>query len=98
VGRQVYAPLHRGEWLERLPEASIRRRAERLYQQLESDGILVLLALFLMPPSKSVILGAVDDRFRTVNGRFSKLEQQYERLLRTLDTFLKRVTERNPPF
>jgi len=60
---QVYAPLHRGEWLERLPEASIRRRAERLYQQLESDGVLRLLALFLMPPSKSVILGAVGDRF-----------------------------------
>jgi len=49
-----------------LPEASIRRRAERLYQQLESDGILRLLTLFLMPPSKSVILGAFDDRFRAV--------------------------------
>ena len=38
-------------------------------------------------------MDAVDDRFRAVNRRLSKLDQQYERLLRTLNSFLKRVTD-----
>ncbi len=35
AGTLVYAPRHRAEWLNRLSEASVRRRAERLYQQLD---------------------------------------------------------------
>ena len=34
-GRDVYAPSQRKEWLEKLPEPGIRRRAERLYEQLD---------------------------------------------------------------
>jgi len=34
-GRTVYAPQQRKEWLEKLPEVGIRRRAERLYEQLD---------------------------------------------------------------
>src|ERR1700684_461292 len=36
AGKLVYAPRHRAEWLQKLPEAGVRRRAERLYQQLEA--------------------------------------------------------------
>src|SRR6202166_1823782 len=35
AGKGVYAPRHRAEWLQKLPEAGVRRRAERLYQQLD---------------------------------------------------------------
>lgn len=34
-GQTVYAPRHRAAWLEKLPESGVRRRAERLYQQLD---------------------------------------------------------------
>jgi transposase len=34
-GATVYAPRHRAEWLSKLPEPGVRRRAERLYQQLD---------------------------------------------------------------
>lgn len=34
-GQKVYSPLHRTAWLEKLPEAGVRRRAEWLYQQLD---------------------------------------------------------------
>ncbi len=40
AGTRVYAPRHRAEWLERLAEAGVRRRAVRLYQQL--DGLQAL--------------------------------------------------------
>ena len=36
AGKLVYAPRHRAEWLQKLPEAGVRRRAERLYQQLDA--------------------------------------------------------------
>src|SRR6202165_4560917 len=36
AGKLVYSPQHRAEWLQKLPEAGVRRRAERLYQQLEA--------------------------------------------------------------
>jgi hypothetical protein len=36
-GTDVYAPRHRSEWLGKLNEAGIRRRAEHTYQQL--DGL-----------------------------------------------------------
>jgi hypothetical protein len=29
AGQQVYAPRHRSEWLKKIPEAGVRRRAER---------------------------------------------------------------------
>jgi len=35
AGRKVYSPRHRGAWLKKLTQAGVRRRAERLYQQLD---------------------------------------------------------------
>jgi Transposase len=35
AGTQVYAPRHRSEWLGRISEAGVRRRAEHCYQQLD---------------------------------------------------------------
>ncbi len=35
AGKRVYGQRHRGEWLAQLGEAGLRRRAERLYQQLD---------------------------------------------------------------
>jgi transposase len=35
AGPQVYGPRQRAEWLGKLSEAGVRRRAERLYQQLD---------------------------------------------------------------
>jgi hypothetical protein len=34
-GATVYAPRHRAEWLAKIPQAGVRLRAERLYQQLD---------------------------------------------------------------
>jgi transposase len=34
-GQQVYSPRQRATWLEKLREAGVRRRAERLYEQLD---------------------------------------------------------------
>jgi transposase len=36
AGTRVYAASCRGEWLKQLPETGVRRRAERLYQQLDA--------------------------------------------------------------
>jgi len=36
AGEKVYAPRHRSSWLEQLSQAGVRRRAEQLYQQLDS--------------------------------------------------------------
>jgi len=36
AGRQVYAPRHRAQWLNRIGEAGVRLRAEFLYQQLDA--------------------------------------------------------------
>ncbi len=35
AGQAVYFPRHRAAWLEKLGEAGVRRRAERLYEQLD---------------------------------------------------------------
>src|SRR5262252_4501191 len=35
-GQQVYAPRHRSEWLGKITEVGVRRRAEYLYQQLDA--------------------------------------------------------------
>ncbi len=35
AGIQVYAPRHRSEWLGRISEAGVRRRAEHCYEQLD---------------------------------------------------------------
>jgi len=40
AGTRVYAPRYRGEWLGKLPQAGVRRRAELLYPQL--DGLQAL--------------------------------------------------------
>jgi len=34
AGKEVYAPRHRAEWLAKISEAGVRRRAEHYYQQL----------------------------------------------------------------
>ncbi len=36
TGKQVYAPRHRGEWLGKISEPGVRRRAEFYYQQLDA--------------------------------------------------------------
>jgi transposase len=36
AGQKVYSPRHRAGWLEQLPEAGVRRRAEQLYEQLDA--------------------------------------------------------------
>src|SRR2546422_7669110 len=50
-GRDVYYKRHRAEWLSKIPEAGVRRRADHLYQQLDmlqsSDGDLLFGALQL---------------------------------------------------
>ena len=38
AGRDVYYTRHRSQWLEKIPEAGTRRRAEQLYQQLDMLG------------------------------------------------------------
>jgi transposase len=40
AGTHVYAPRYREEWLSKIPQAGVRRRAELLYQQL--DGMQAL--------------------------------------------------------
>jgi transposase len=35
AGKQVYAPRHRAQWLSKITEAGVRRRAEFYYQQLD---------------------------------------------------------------
>src|SRR6202521_557588 len=37
-GQQVYAPRHRAEWLNKIGEAGVGRRAELFYQQLDALG------------------------------------------------------------
>src|ERR1700736_5903705 len=36
AGSEVYAPRHRSEWLNKIAEAGVRRRAEHYYQQLDA--------------------------------------------------------------
>jgi transposase len=36
TGKQVYGPRHRGEWLGKISEPGVRRRAEFYYQQLDA--------------------------------------------------------------
>jgi len=40
AGTQVYAPRHRSEWLGKIAEAGVRRRAELYYQQLDALRLL----------------------------------------------------------
>ena len=40
-GQQVYSPRHRAEWLGKITEASVRRRAELYYQQLDTLRVLM---------------------------------------------------------
>ena len=35
AGKEVYAPRYRAEWLGKIREAGVRRRAEHYYQQLD---------------------------------------------------------------
>src|SRR5215467_11061528 len=36
AGTEVYSPRHRAEWLRKITEIGVRRRAEHYYQQLDS--------------------------------------------------------------
>jgi transposase len=36
AGNEVYAPRHRSEWLSKISETGVRRRAEHYYQQLDA--------------------------------------------------------------
>jgi len=40
AGQQVYAPRYRSEWLGKITEAGVRRRAELYYQQFDALDIL----------------------------------------------------------
>ena len=40
AGQQVYAPRYRSEWLGKITEAGVRRRAELYYQQLDALALL----------------------------------------------------------
>src|ERR1700758_3119712 len=40
AGKQVYAPRHRAEWLGKISESGVRRRAELYYQQLDAFCLL----------------------------------------------------------
>ena len=40
TGKQVYAPRHRAEWLAKITEPGVRRRAEFYYQQLDALRVL----------------------------------------------------------
>jgi len=40
AGQQVYAPQHRSEWLNKIGETGVRRRAEFFYQQLDALRVL----------------------------------------------------------
>lgn len=40
AGQQVYTPRHRAEWLAKIAEAGVRRRAELYYQQLDALRLL----------------------------------------------------------
>src|SRR5258708_9919371 len=40
AGTKVYARRHRSEWLGRISEAGVRRRAEHCYQQLDALRLL----------------------------------------------------------
>ena len=41
-GTQVYGSSHRSEWLEKIGEPGVRRRAEHFYQQLDALRLLRL--------------------------------------------------------
>ncbi len=47
----------------------------------------------LLTEQSSLILEAVSEQFTGVNKRLDKLERQYDRLLTTLNKFLKRLTD-----
>jgi transposase len=40
TGQQVYAPRYRAEWLAKITEAGVRRRAELYYQQFDASTAL----------------------------------------------------------
>ena len=40
AGKEVYAPRHRAEWLGKISEPGVRRRAEFYYQQLDALRLL----------------------------------------------------------
>src|SRR5882724_5519557 len=74
-GASVYAPRHRAEWLSKIVEAGVRRRAERLYQQLDllvesrkHSAVKLLRQIPAIGPIRAALLVALlqtPDRFRT---------------------------------
>src|SRR5260370_1649503 len=54
AGTQVYALCHRSEWLSKITEAGVRRRAEHYYQQLDALQTLRReVRKDLLPPAKA---------------------------------------------
>jgi transposase len=65
AGQKVYSPRHRTAWLKKLTEAGVRRRAERLYQQLDDLQPLRREARQeLLAESRSIRQVPFYDRFR----------------------------------
>jgi transposase len=63
AGRDVYYTRHRAEWLGKIKEAGVRRRAERLYQQL--DMLQHIPSLGPIRSALAVALIQTPHRFRT---------------------------------
>ena len=73
AGTQVYAPRHRSEWLGKISEAGVRRRAEHYYQQLDVLRLLrQQVRRDLLPESRKQQAGDCYARF-LVSVRFGRL-------------------------
>jgi len=66
AGQQVYAPSHRAEWLAKLSQADVQRRAEFYYQQF--DALAPLRQEAGTDSSIITLFRAVKDNERAVSG------------------------------
>ena len=72
AGTQVYAPRYREEWLNKIPHAGVRRRAELLYQQLDGlQGLRRTLRPELLAETGNTELRSCYARF-PASGRFEQ--------------------------
>ena len=78
VGQQVYAPRHRTEWLNKIGEAGVRRRAEFFYQQLDAlRELRQEVRKDLLAESR-----ATQEQLRDTLGACQELNPVYRRLLK----------------
>lgn len=102
AGRDVYYTRHRSQWLEKIPEAGTRRRAEQLYQQLDNAAALAPASAARTTGGKSQAChhrqAAPDSRAGTDSLRFGggtdSDPASFSQQATTLD--LQRVGIRNP--